>query len=112
MYLDVNAGFALDKFKLTGLYGSADVQAELGAGYNFQRGDVFGVVGANGGYFAAGVDVYAGMEVEAFFAAHSIGVFEEMGLTCDGVAPDDTSLIWVGPDLVDGWCWYSGTLNP
>lgn len=76
VYLGVTSGLALNSIKLTGLYGSADLQAELGAGYNFQRGDIFGVVGTNGNYFATGVDVYAGMGIEAFFAAHSIGVFE------------------------------------
>lgn len=108
VYLDVNAGFALDTVKFTGLYGSTDMQAELGAGYNFQRGDMFGIVGANGSYFAAGVDVYAGMEVEAFFAAHSIGVFEGTGLTCDGVTPPPG--FWNGPNLVGDQCEYVSIL--
>ena len=54
VYLDVGAGFALDKAKLTGLYGDQSVQGELGFGYNFQSGTGFGVVGANAGNFPVG----------------------------------------------------------
>jgi len=106
VYFDVASGFALDKAKLTGLYGTSDVQAELGFGYNFQSGAVFGVAGANGSYLNAGVDVYAGMEIEAFFAAHSIGVFDDSGYTCDGVTPP-VGPFWGAPVLVGEECMFT-----
>ena len=77
LHFRLTHGFALRKFKFTGLVGDTNAQFEGGLGFNFEDGNLFGVAGANGDYFAAGADVNFTGGLEAYIGAHSIGDFRD-----------------------------------
>ncbi|WP_299722022.1 hypothetical protein [uncultured Tateyamaria sp.] len=73
LHFDVLGGFALNKAKLTGLFGNNSIQTEVGGGYSFKNRSPFAVLGTNGEYFAAGSDIYFDGSFEGYLALHTIG---------------------------------------
>jgi hypothetical protein len=63
------------KVRLTGLFGSTDVQAEGGLGYNFGTGSPFGTLGANGPYVQAGAEFWPSIDPELYAGLTTIGSF-------------------------------------
>ena len=76
LHFQFSGGVSSRKFKLTGLNGDEDLQAEIGGGWNFQSGSFFGTLGANGPYAAAGIDYDFTNGLEGYLGVHSIGSFD------------------------------------
>jgi hypothetical protein len=91
MHFGLSDGISLDKIKLTGLFGKDNAQVELGGGFNIKTGSPFGVIGANGEYYALGADIDFGGGVEGYAGLHTIGK-----LSVDTV----TTTTMTGPTLV------------
>lgn len=77
-------GLSFDKVKLTYLFGEDDVQAEVGGGYSIKAGAPFAVVGANGEYFNAGVDIFFDGALEGYLGLHTIGKLSRDIIEFDG----------------------------
>ena len=91
-HFDILDGFALDKIKLTGLWGNDSVQAEVGGGYSFKNASPFAIIGANGGYYAAGSDIYFDGTFRGYLGVHSIGEISR-----EPTAPTGTVMTPVNP---------------
>ena len=72
LHFALNGGIAFSKAKVTGLFGTAATQGEVGGG--FGTGGAFAVAGLNGDYYHLGAD-FGGAGVEGYVGVHSIGPF-------------------------------------
>lgn len=88
LHINLKDGIKPDKLRLSYLKGKEDLQGEFGVGYDFKEAGPLALLGVNGPFAAAGINVYLNPGFVPYLQLQSLGKFDKPSLDCKRVAED------------------------